>query len=226
MDRASRIPRLDGARGQILDGHPGDISNSAQVPRRHPAPLTDRRMADAAGASDADDHAALLQERSQGGISIHGVSMSDYPTDFKRNLQVPVGTSSFALGGIRRSLLAMPLSMDAIATRLRAVRAELGLSVPALAEKIGATKAALYKWEAGTRASRPNFPAEEAVAALCDLLPGLSMDYIYRGRVETMPPPLGIRLLAREVGMCPGEVGFDPVAARRAWASAIAEQAT
>ncbi|WP_372617874.1 helix-turn-helix domain-containing protein [Falsiroseomonas sp.] len=114
--------------------------------------------------------------------------------------------------------------MDDIARRLRAVRAELGLTKPQMAEALSVGRGAYYVWEQGSSAKKPNFPAEEAMVELCEQLPGLTLDYVYRGRLQTLPIMLGVRLLAREAGKDPDEPGFDHTEARQAWGASIAEQ--
>jgi len=108
-----------------------------------------------------------------------------------------------------------------VVRRLRAIRAELGLSPPQLAERLGVPRTTYYNWEAENPA-KPNFPSEEAMAELCDLLPGLTMDYIYRGRLESMKASLAIRLTAREMGEDPDARDFRPERAGAAVAAKVA----
>lgn len=219
--QASRGVPLGGLR-QVLNRQPRQIGNRAQVPGRNPAPLADGGMRDVAGARDTHDHPALIEKRGKNRFPLHAASMSDYPTICKREFAGGIGTSHLAGASIRPHDAGMvKLDIDHIARRLRAIRAETGKTVPELAETIGANKSAYYTWERGSAASKPNFPAEEAMATLCDLLPGLTLDYIYRGKLHTMPANLAIRLVAREAGLDPE----DQTAARRAWADALAEQA-
>ena len=42
---------------------------------------------------------------------------------------------------------------------------------------------------------------------LCDILPGLTMDYLYRGRLDGLPMQLAIRLASREMGIDPDAPG-------------------
>lgn len=116
------------------------------------------------------------------------------------------------------------LTYDDVARRLRAVRDELHLTAPAMAEAINAGRAAYYTWEKGSAAAKPNLPNEQALVNLCELVPGLTMDYLYRGRYDTLDTRLRIRLMAREMGMDPDAVGFDRKAATMALAEAMAAQ--
>jgi DNA-binding XRE family transcriptional regulator len=116
------------------------------------------------------------------------------------------------------------LTFDDVARRLRAVRDELHLTPPAMAEAIHAGRAAYYTWEKGSAAAKPNLPNEQAMVNLCELLPGLTMDYLYRGRYDTLDTRLRIRLMAREMGMDPDAAGFDRRAATMALAEAMAAQ--
>lgn len=108
-----------------------------------------------------------------------------------------------------------------VVRRLRAIRAELGLSPPEMAERLGVSRTTYYNWEA-ENPTKPNFPAEEAMAKLCDLLRGLTLDYIYMGRVDTLPTGLAIRLTARELGEDPGSPGFRPERAAAVVAEKVA----
>jgi DNA-binding XRE family transcriptional regulator len=81
-----------------------------------------------------------------------------------------------------------------IAKRLQAVRLELGLSKRALADRLGISRTRYLHWE--TSAKSANFPAEESMIELCEMLPGLTMDFIYRGVLDAVPHALAIRLSA------------------------------
>lgn len=97
--------------------------------------------------------------------------------------------------------MAIPKRMD-IVRRLRAVREELGYQKgQEYADLLGVGRTRYANWE-NDRASG-NYPAEETMAHLCDLLPGLTMDYIYRGVLDAVPTKLGIRLTMREQGQDP-----------------------
>ena len=93
-----------------------------------------------------------------------------------------------------------------IVRRLRAVRAELGYQPSQLAALIGAARTTYANWEAEDP-KKPNFPSEEAMMGLCDILPGLTMDYLYRGRLDGLPMQLAIRLASREMGIDPDAPG-------------------
>lgn len=101
------------------------------------------------------------------------------------------------------------VSRSEIVKRLRAIRAELGLSPAQMAERLRTGRTTYYNWEA-ENPSKPNFPAEEAMAELCEMLPGLTLDYIYRGRLDAIPSWLAIRLTARELGYDPDAKDFRP----------------
>ena len=90
---------------------------------------------------------------------------------------------------------------DAIARRLRAIRAEIGIKPPAMAKRLGVGRTRYINWE--TLGPSGNMPAEEAMALLCDQVPGLTMDYIYRGILDAVPHALAIRLTAHEEGLDP-----------------------
>jgi len=108
------------------------------------------------------------------------------------------------------------LTHDDIARRIIAVRGELKLHPKDLAPLLGTTRPTYLGWEAGSRAKKPSFPSEEGMIALCDLLPGLTMDYLYRGKLDTMRTGLAIRLIAHEIGLDPDAPGFDATVAAQA----------
>lgn len=107
-----------------------------------------------------------------------------------------------------------------VVRRLRAIRAELGLSPPELAERLGQSRTTYYNWEA-ENPTKPNLPAEQAMAELCSVLPGLTLDYIYMGKTATMQTGLAIRLTAREMGLDPDAVGFPAERVGAAMAGAV-----
>lgn len=72
---------------------------------------------------------------------------------------------------------------------------------PEFAALLGVGRTRYLYWE--NDGPSGNYPAEETMAHLCDLLPGLTMDYIYRGVLDAVPTKLGIRLTAREQGLDP-----------------------
>ncbi|MFP5477210.1 MAG: helix-turn-helix transcriptional regulator [Gammaproteobacteria bacterium] len=103
---------------------------------------------------------------------------------------------------------------DAIARRLRAIRVELGLEQTAMAKWLDVGRTRYVNWE-----KAENFPSEQAMILLCDRT-GVSLDYIYRGRLDAVPTALAIRLKAREMGIDPDSEGFDPTAVLSAAAAA------
>ena len=96
-----------------------------------------------------------------------------------------------------------------VAARLTAVRAHVGKNVTEMAAWLDVPRSRYSNWEH----EGGNFPAEETIAALCDQVPGLTMDYIYRGRLDGMPIALAIQLTARELGEDPSAPGYDPARA-------------
>ncbi|MFK4047265.1 helix-turn-helix domain-containing protein [Roseomonas mucosa] len=89
----------------------------------------------------------------------------------------------------------------AIARRIRAVMAELDMSRRDLAKALGVGENSLGNWLSdGKKASKP---AEEAMIRLCEMLPGLTMDYLYRGKLDFVPMALAIRLKGWEQGEVP-----------------------
>lgn len=95
------------------------------------------------------------------------------------------------------------LSQADIARRLQAVRDEIGASNADMARRLGVTRTRFLHWISDGESA--NFPAEEAMAALCDLVPGLTLDFIYRGKLDAIPHALAIRLQARVQGINPDE---------------------
>ncbi len=89
-----------------------------------------------------------------------------------------------------------------VVRRLRAIRAELGLSDAELARRLGVGRTTYLNWET-ENPSKPVFPSEEAMAELCDVLPGLTLDYIYLGKLHSLRTDLAVRLTAREQGLDP-----------------------
>ncbi len=95
------------------------------------------------------------------------------------------------------------LAHSDVARRLIAVRDELGVKNAPLAEMLGVPRTRFLHWISASKSA--NFPAEEAMIMLCDLLPGLTMDFIYRGKIDAIPYALAIRLQARMQGRNPDE---------------------
>ncbi|MFH5926422.1 helix-turn-helix domain-containing protein [Roseomonas xinghualingensis] len=90
-----------------------------------------------------------------------------------------------------------------IGRRLKAIRDERGLTPAAMADWLGVSRTRYSNWE-----NDQNRPAEEKMAWLCDQT-GLTMDYIYRGKLDAVPMALAIRLAAREQGQVPDEGTAD-----------------
>ena len=90
-----------------------------------------------------------------------------------------------------------------IARRLQAVRDEIGANNTDLARRLGVARTRFLHWISDSESA--NFPAEEAMVALCDLVPGLTLDFIYRGKLDAVPHALAIRLQARVEGVNPDE---------------------
>lgn len=111
-----------------------------------------------------------------------------------------------------------PVTIQGVAKRLTAVRKHIGLDRTPFAAWLGVNRTAYFNWEAGVKG---NFPAEEAMARLCELVPSLTLDYIYRGKMSFLKDDLALRLAAFEAGDDPNTPGFDldryrgDVAARR-----------
>lgn len=208
-------------RHQPINRDAGNLGHGSDVPSGNRAPLGNSGMTKPAGAGDAGDHATLGQDLRECRVALHGrdvVRLSDKAQEVSR---VRRQTFLIALSGCLTHAGAMTLTHDDIARRLMAARAEIGLDKPKMASALGVGRQAYYGWEAGSEAKKPVFPAEEAMIKLCELLPGLTMDYLYRGKLDTMRTALAIRLMAREMGLNPDAVGFD----RQAVAAAVAEAA-
>lgn len=143
---------------------------------------------------------------------VHAPKVSDILTNRKHVFADRV-RSSYSAG--MTGAASMPpmkrITRDAVAARLRAVRAELGLTPSQLAGRIGVGRTAYANWEA-VEPKKPNMPSEEGLASLCDELPGLTLDYLYMGALDTLPVKLAIRLAARELGMEPDGQEVDMAA--------------
>lgn len=72
----------------------------------------------------------------------------------------------------------------AIGERLRLTRKAFGLRATHLCELLGLNAPTYSQWERGRR-----YPSLDAMAALCDRF-DLTMDWIYRGRLESLRPEL------------------------------------
>jgi len=83
---------------------------------------------------------------------------------------------------------------SSVSRRLRAIREELGLTKGAMAVRLGVGRTRYLHWE--SLAPSGNFPAIESMISLCEFLPGLTMDFIYRGKLDAVPYALALRLNA------------------------------
>lgn len=86
---------------------------------------------------------------------------------------------------------------ESVGRRLVALRRELGLTVGQLAERYNVQRTRWNNWEGGVA-----LPAMPVMIALCDDTK-VTLDYLYRGKSDTMPMGLAVRLLAREQGVDP-----------------------
>jgi hypothetical protein len=71
---------------------------------------------------------------------------------------------------------------------------------------LGVNRTKYANWE---KPVSGNFPAEEDMARLCELVPSLTLDYIYRGRFGALNTNLALHLAALEAGDDPKTPGFD-----------------
>jgi transcriptional regulator with XRE-family HTH domain len=111
-----------------------------------------------------------------------------------------------------------PLQQE-VARRLRAVMGELKLNRRQMADYLGVAENRLGNWLG--KGPKSSMPAEEALILLCRKVPGLTLDYMYRGLLDHVPTGLAIRLMAREQGMDPDERAPDPDAVLRAGSEAL-----
>lgn len=94
--------------------------------------------------------------------------------------------------------------LGGIAKRLKAIRKEMKKNATEMAVYVGANRSRYGNWE-----SAANFPDEMAMMRLCAAT-GLTLDYIYRGKLDAVPLALAIRVKAREKGLDPDAPGFQP----------------
>jgi transcriptional regulator with XRE-family HTH domain len=215
------LPISLAAGDEPIERHAGDIGDGAQMACRHLRPAADGGMRDAAGPGDPHDHAALCEDFGEDGITLHARMLSDVPTNCKRPVAGKSRNFLQHRSGFPPHTPAMPkLCHDDIARRLKAARVEMRHHPRVLAELLGTARSTYLGWEAGSRAKKPNFPSEEAMIRLCEIMPGLTLDYLYRGRLDTMRTGLAIRLLAREMGLDPDAADFNPAAVAGALAGA------
>lgn len=105
-----------------------------------------------------------------------------------------------------------------VVRRIRAVREELGLEPPEMAARLNTARTTYLNWEA-INPAKPNYPGKEAMAAIRELIPGLTLDYLYLGNLDAVPMALAIRLTARELGLDP-----DSADGRQAATAALASR--
>jgi DNA-binding XRE family transcriptional regulator len=85
-----------------------------------------------------------------------------------------------------------------VGRRLKLLREEFGLNTQKMADALHVSRARYSHWENGR-----HLPNDElAVIRICELT-GATLDYIYRGKLETLKGPLAIRLRGREEGLIP-----------------------
>jgi transcriptional regulator with XRE-family HTH domain len=84
-----------------------------------------------------------------------------------------------------------------LVSRVRVLMQEYGWIQDDLARETGMSNSA-----AGNFLSLANYPDEEAMVRLCEIT-GVSMDWLYRGNLDSVPTKLAIRLQARLLGLDP-----------------------
>lgn len=81
-----------------------------------------------------------------------------------------------------------------IAARLRALKAELQLpNNRAFGELCSATESQVNNWLTGIKRDNGSMPRVPQMAMLCDAT-GVTLDWLYRGRLGSMDPKLATRL--------------------------------
>lgn len=98
-----------------------------------------------------------------------------------------------------RAILAVMREIDSkrVGERLRALQKHLELvTVDAFAAAVGAERSATSNWLHGY-----NLPRVPQMARLIDLVPGLTLDWIYLGKADALPVKLAIKLEALLEGM-------------------------
>lgn len=98
------------------------------------------------------------------------------------------------------------MTRENVARRLRAIREHMRMERTPFAAWLGVNRTQYANWEGGESG---NFPAEEAMARLCELIPSLTLDYIYRGKFAMLSSDLTLHLAAREEGSDPTTPGFN-----------------
>lgn len=99
-----------------------------------------------------------------------------------------------------------PVTREGVARRLAAIRNHMGMEKPAFAAWLGVNRTKYANWE---NTESGNFPASEDMARLCDMIPSMTLDYIYRGRFGSLQTDLALKLAAWENDDDPTTPGFD-----------------
>ena len=169
-----------------------------------------------AGRPEARRDRAGASEGFDDGGCVHAANLSEHLTLDKENLTLSRQTFLDAATPALRQRCGMAILLRSdLVRRLRAVRQEMRLTPTQMAERLGITRPRYSNWEVENPA-KPSFPAEEYMMTLCDTFPDITMDYLYRGKLDTLPLQLAIRLSAWERGMDPDAPEFsasDPIAA-------------
>lgn len=89
--------------------------------------------------------------------------------------------------------------MEQFSRRLRAIMAHLQMkTVQDLADHVGGTRSQVSNWlNAATSGNPPPVPY---MLRLIELLPDLTLDWIYRGDADNLPHGLAVRLIALTEG--------------------------
>lgn len=95
-----------------------------------------------------------------------------------------------------------------IVRRLRLLQAELGLKAAGMAELAGTSRTNWYNWIAEDP-QVPQMPSVEGLAQLAANIPGMTLDYLYLGKLDTLRGDVMIRMMAREQGLDPAAADFD-----------------
>lgn len=201
---------------QLGDRNAGHLRDARQMAARHNRPLRDGAMLNAASLRDTAYFSALAEKPGQNRRTFrHADSVSENLSPL--NCELPrtdrFSHATDAAHECKVARMARP-TQEAVARRLKAVRDHVGKNVTAMADWLGVPRTRYANWE--RQSGSGNFPAEESMSLLCDMLPGLTLDYLYRGRLDGMPVALAIQLTAREMGEDPGAPGFDPARAAAA----------
>ena len=94
----------------------------------------------------------------------------------------------------------------AVATRLRVIREELQMLPREVGLLLGISRDRWNNWEMGN-----NLPNEKYMVKLCRAT-GVTLDYVYMGKLAGVPIDRAIRLAAREQGLNPDDPRFRPEA--------------